>query len=85
MVRIEILRDQDNNIKGYTIKGHANWDESGKDIVCSAISALGYTGIGALLNLAGGCDYSADDGLMKCIIKDDISLEHKKSAEIILK
>lgn len=85
MVRIKMVRDQDDNIKGYTIKGHAQWDEPGKDIVCSAVSAVAYTGIGALLNMAGGCEYIADEGDMKCFLRDDISEVHKEAAQIILK
>jgi uncharacterized protein len=33
---------------GYTITGHANSGEHGKDIVCSAVSALALTGVKSL-------------------------------------
>lgn len=31
------------NDSGYTVKGHADYDKEGKDIVCSAISSLTQT------------------------------------------
>lgn len=85
MVKISIFRDKDKYIKGYTIRGHANFGKSGKDMVCSAVSAVAYTGVGSLLNMAGGCDYIDNSGDMKCFLKEDISEEHHKIAQIILK
>jgi len=85
MIKISIIQDGDKNIKGFLIKGHAGYDEIGRDIVCSAVSAVAYTGIAALLNLAGGCDYSDKSGNMKCFLKDISSEEDFKTAQIILK
>jgi uncharacterized protein YsxB (DUF464 family) len=36
---------------GYTVSGHADYAEHGKDIVCSAVSALALTGVEALSDL----------------------------------
>lgn len=38
MIRIRIVKSN-NLIKKITIKGHANYEEYGKDIVCAAVSA----------------------------------------------
>ncbi len=38
MIRIHVIREND-EIKQITLKGHANYDEYGKDIVCAAVSA----------------------------------------------
>lgn len=40
MTKISYKIDQKNNFKYITIKDHANYAESGQDIVCSAISAI---------------------------------------------
>lgn len=40
MIRIEIRRDAEGRIRGFTVAGHADYDVSGKDIVCSAVSAV---------------------------------------------
>jgi len=40
MISIEIIRDKDGNIRGLKSKGHAEYAESGSDIVCAAVSML---------------------------------------------
>lgn len=41
MIRVNIKKDiEKNRILHVTVTGHANYDKSGKDIVCSAVSAL---------------------------------------------
>lgn len=44
------IKLKDGLITGFEIKGHAGYAESGKDIICSAISAIGYTTIGYFEN-----------------------------------
>ena len=44
--------------------GHANYDEQGKDIVCSAVSAINYALIGFLENSTGMYDYFIKDGFL---------------------
>jgi uncharacterized protein YsxB (DUF464 family) len=40
MIKATFYRDSDGNYKGFTVSGHAGFARSGKDIVCSAVSAL---------------------------------------------
>lgn len=40
MIRVSIEKNACDNIVGFTIRGHAGYDESGKDIVCAAVSML---------------------------------------------
>ncbi len=35
-----ILKTKDKKISGFEVSGHANYDDPGKDIVCSAVSML---------------------------------------------
>lgn len=39
MINVNIKKE-DEKIRQVVVKGHANYDEVGKDIVCSAVSAL---------------------------------------------
>lgn len=38
MIRVQVIKKH-NNLKKITLKGHANYEEFGKDIVCAAVSA----------------------------------------------
>jgi len=49
MINIEIIRDG-KLIKKLSVKGHANYAEEGKDIVCAAVSAITIGGANALEN-----------------------------------
>ena len=50
MIRISI-NYQDNYIKQITLKGHANYNEYGTDIVCAAVSATYLCTINGILSL----------------------------------
>ena len=48
MIKIEIFRQQDGKVSGFSVSGHSGTAEYGKDIICAAVSALAQT---ALLGL----------------------------------
>lgn len=50
MIRINVIKEN-KQIKKITLKGHANYDEYGKDIVCAATSATYLCTINAILSL----------------------------------
>lgn len=55
-------------------EGHSNYDEAGKDIVCSAVSAIIIGGFNAL-NCEESLDITVKKGYAKCVVKDEVS-EH---------
>lgn len=48
MIKVH-LSVKDNNIKQINIKGHADYDCYGKDIVCSSVSSITITTVNAIL------------------------------------
>ena len=48
MIKV-LISVKDNNIKKINIKGHAGYDDYGKDIVCSSVSSITITTINAIL------------------------------------
>lgn len=72
MIKINISK-KDNLIKTISIKGHAEYDESGKDIVCSAVSSIVITTVNALIRYNQECiNYVDADGYIKIeILKHD--------------
>lgn len=53
MIKIKIFRNEQGNVTGFTVNGHAKTASYGKDIVCAAVSALTQTallGIGKYLS-----------------------------------
>jgi uncharacterized protein YsxB (DUF464 family) len=56
-----------------TIKGHANYDDKGKDIVCASVSSIVITTINAIIEIDNeAIDYSdLDNEIIIRIIKED--------------
>lgn len=52
MIRVMIHQDND-IITGYDVEGHAEFAESGKDIVCSAVSAITVGTVNSVEGLLG--------------------------------
>lgn len=50
MIRIQIVW-KNNEIKQITLKGHANYEEYGKDIVCAAVSATYLCTVNSILSI----------------------------------
>ena len=50
MIKVEYIENS-SNIEYLKISGHANYDDYGKDIVCSAVSAISIGALNALKNI----------------------------------
>lgn len=85
MIRIDIFYE-DLLIKGFTVCGHAGYDQRGDDIVCAAVSALTQTAILGLNEyLAGKLKWEIDgDGMLECWLADDLVPEEQEKAQVIL-
>jgi uncharacterized protein YsxB (DUF464 family) len=90
MINVYLSYKKDGYLKGFEISGHANYKPYGEDIVCSAVSILGYTSIRSLIEVVklpeDKIQYSKDDktGFLKLEIKN-ISNDKNKEAELIMK
>ncbi len=84
MITINIVRDKSGFIWQYIVEGHAGFAEEGRDIICSAVSTVAYTGINALDELVGIKNYGIENGYMICSVPTDISPELKEKVSIIL-
>ena len=66
MIKVSIKKNQ------IIIKGHANYDELGKDIVCASVSSMVITTVNAILKIDNeAIKYSDNKGVTIDIIKDD--------------
>ncbi len=78
MIDVTLLIKNEKRL-GFAIKGHANFDQHGYDIVCAAVSILSYTAVNTLDYYEIDFDFFHDDNEMK------VSLENpNEKSEIIL-
>ena len=77
MIRVKVYK-KENKINKITFRGHANYDEYGKDIVCAASSATMLTTINGILSI--------DENSIEVKEKDNIiDIFIKKDSETIMK
>ena len=69
MIKVSINKEN-NIVNNITIKGHANFDDYGKDIVCASVSSIVITSINAILRIdKNSIDYQEEEGLVIIDIK----------------
>ena len=88
MITIDLVKSKE-NICRFKVSGHGEFDDSGKDIVCSAVSAVVYGALGALGDLCNMRDYTdVDEGKKSDYIMFELpanaSLKDGETAQIIL-
>ena len=76
MIKVNIKKSN-GKIYEIVIKGHANYDVSGKDIVCAAVSSIVITTINAISCLDESIDYEEKAGLLKIRTLKDTLVNQK--------
>ena len=85
MVKVQLTRNEQNDIVAYRVEGHANSGAYGKDIVCASISVLAQTmilGIDRILEKEP--DWSMDHGSLICRVPDQISHDQRQQINTLL-
>lgn len=68
MIKVSIKKDS--SIDLVEVKGHANYDEYGKDIVCASVSSIVITTVNAILRIdSDSIDYNDNDGVIITVFK----------------
>lgn len=77
---------RDAQIIGFEFKGHAEYAQAGRDIVCSAISALSQTAVIGLTEVAKiPADYTVEEsGRLYCRLQDDINPQQSEKASLLM-
>ncbi len=71
MIKVKLTKES-GIIKNITVKGHALYDDFGKDIVCAAVSSTIITSVNASLLIdENSLSYEEDNGLDINVLKDD--------------
>ena len=61
MIQAVFYRNPDGKLYGFSLKGHAGFEEAGKDVVCAAVSALSINTVNAAENLTDA-GFSCEQG-----------------------
>ena len=75
MIKV-IIKGKD-SIDSITIKGHADFDQYGKDIVCAAVSSISLTTCNAILCLEESIECEEKDGLLDIKVIENTDVNNK--------
>ncbi len=89
MISIVIWKDQEDSILGFTVEGHAGYEESGKDIICASVSTLFQTAVNALEDQLGWQDFymvtEGEENFCEVWTPEKISDKQRETAQVIFK
>jgi hypothetical protein len=63
------ITEKDHRTVSLTVKGHANSDECGKDLVCAAVSAVSIGLCNAMYEICGAENITVDDNRVMIIVE----------------
>lgn len=72
MIKVGYFYNDDFKLKGFSVKGHAEYAEYGKDIVCAAVTthAVGVINSLDVLQKVEFENVIAEEGRIECVVKD---------------
>jgi uncharacterized protein YsxB (DUF464 family) len=88
VIRVNIQRDDtDGSIQEFTLSGHAEFAESGKDLVCAAVSGISFgaiNAIDALLNIQLTIKTNEKDGFLHCTVPRSLETAVYEKVQLLL-
>ena len=82
MIKVKYYHNDDFMLKGFCLKGHADYSEIGYDIVCAAVTSNAVAVINSLSTLQK-VEFETvigNEGHIECIVKD----KHLNEAQLLL-
>lgn len=83
MIKV-LIKSNDNNIYEIVIKGHANYNDYGNDIVCAAVSTMTISTVNAINSLDESIDYDENSGLLKIKVLSVTQVNQKLLNNLII-
>lgn len=84
MTQVRIRRTADGSISGFTIKGHAGFDDVGRDIVCAGVTAVAETAILGLQQVAQHpCRVRRRSGFLECLLEGGSETARERARSIL--
>ncbi|WP_338750411.1 ribosomal-processing cysteine protease Prp [Bacillus sp. FJAT-52991] len=87
MIRVNISKHPSGKISSFTMEGHAEFAEHGKDLVCAAATAVSFGALNAILSLTEAdlqIDQGKEGGFLRCIVPDQLSESEQEKVQLLL-
>lgn len=85
MIRVTIKRGRDRRILSFSVEGHAQYDEPGKDIVCAGVSAVTVGTVNAVEALTGlELTSRMEHGLLQVDVPKQLDGQTEEKVQLLL-
>ena len=79
MIQVSLVEGEDGYLRAFSMKGHAGFADSGRDIVCAAVSMLAINTVNAIETLLNGFPMKvrsdSEKGSLDCTLESEPSRE----------
>ena len=87
MIKVTVTRGQSGLIHSFEMKGHADFAEHGKDLVCAGASAIAFGSVNAIAHITGvepQIEQGEQGGYLKVTLPQDLDTETDDKLQVIL-
>lgn len=85
MITVSVLRDGDNAIAGFKVKGHAGFADPGEDIVCAGVSTVTVGTVNSIEKLTGTVmDAKMKHGFLNAVLPGDVDPDKAGQVQLLL-
>lgn len=87
MIHVQIERNKRNEIKSFTMDGHADFAPHGSDIVCAGVTAVSFGTVNAIAKLCHvelETETAEDGGFLRCIVPNGLDALTYEKVQLLL-
>ncbi|HZG73713.1 MAG TPA: ribosomal-processing cysteine protease Prp [Chondromyces sp.] len=88
MIRVNIVEHPAGRISSFTMDGHADFAEKGKDLVCAGASAVSFGALNSIIALTGApldIEQGEGGGFLHCSVPDNLPEETEEKVQLLLR
>ncbi len=87
MIQVTIEQDQSKQVRSFEMKGHADFAEHGKDLVCAGASAVSFGAVNAIMsltNITPDIQQGQDGGFLKVSFPQNLDTRTNEQVQLLV-
>ena len=87
MIQVTIEQDQSKQVRSFEMKGHADFAEHGKDLVCAGASAVSFGAVNAIMsltNITPDIQQGQDGGFFKVLFPQNLDTRTNEQVQLLV-
>lgn len=87
MINVVFDRNQDGTIHTFTMSGHADFAENGKDLVCAGASTVSFGTVNAIAAICGvelDVEMEGEGGFLRCRVPKKLDTDTYEKVQLLL-